>query len=131
MILFGLVCLLFSLAGFPVAQYVETANKFVFTHAPRLHGALVGALIMASLVQLAGIPVRSVAENIALIACRGKRLETGKLDVPEERRAAFLSIFLTVFCLGLIGVILGAFALFVWGIAPVSEAAGEAPSIPQ
>lgn len=121
LLLFGAIAALFSLAGFPVVDYVESLNRRMIDEVPRLHGALVWGFFGVTISQIIGPGLKTFSENVALSMVKGSRNENGKAVLPEGKKAEFIFISFFVFMAILLGA--SSLSLLVLGrlLAPASN----------
>ena len=72
LILVGVVCLLFSLAGFPIAEYVESLHHLMLEKQPRLYAAIVGMFGGMTLVGLASPFLSRITLNLSVSQVGGR-----------------------------------------------------------
>lgn len=83
MLLTGLICLLFSLAGFPVAEYAEQMHRWLKLEQPKLYSAIVAMLAGAAIGSLASRTLKHVAMRIAV------KQVGGRVEYTDTRPAGY------------------------------------------
>ena len=80
----AVVCLLFSLAGFPVVEYSERLHRALLDNVPKLYGMFWGLFIGATIAGLAKPAVKASVKTLVLLFTGGRE-EGGKIYVKPEK----------------------------------------------
>ena len=110
LLLFGAIAALFSLAGFPVVDYVESLNSRMIEEVPRLHQALVWSFMGVMIAQIIGPGLRRFSADVALLTVKGRRDENDKLVLPEGKKLQYSLTYFNVFGT----ILLGGIILSLW-----------------